>query len=118
MRIVLQRVSRAQVVVDTKIVGQIDLDLRQVEKFLGEPCVGFVPSDYQTAVSSINLGTPLVQAEPSSKIAMEIRRIAGEISLGVMPLAETKPRRSLWNSFMKKQPAQQQLKLQTSMEKV
>ncbi|HEX6285267.1 MAG TPA: AAA family ATPase, partial [Pyrinomonadaceae bacterium] len=34
---------------------QIDLDLRQVEKFLGEPCVGFVPSDYQTAVSSINL---------------------------------------------------------------
>lgn len=97
---------------------QIDLDLRQVEKFLGEPCVGFVPSDYQTAVSSINLGTPLVQAEPSSKIAMEIRRIAGEISLGVMPLAETKPRRSLWNSFMKKQPAQQQLKLQTSMEKV
>ena len=97
---------------------QIDLDLRQVEKFLGEPVVGFVPSDYQTAVSSINLGTPLVQAEPSSKIAMEIRRIAGEISLGVMPLGETRPRRSLWNSFMKKQPAQQQFNLQTSMEKV
>jgi pilus assembly protein CpaE len=49
---------------------------RQVEKFLGEPVVGFVPSDYQTAVGSINLGTPLVQAEPTSKIAMEIRRIA------------------------------------------
>ena len=43
---------------------QIDLDLRQVEKFLGEPCIGFVPSDYQTAVNSINLGTPLVQCEP------------------------------------------------------
>ena len=97
---------------------QIDLDLRQVEKFLGEPCVGFVPSDYQTAVSSINLGTPLVQAEPGSKIAMEIRRIASEISLGVMPLGETQPRRSLWSSFMKKQPAQQQFKLHTSMEKV
>ena len=55
---------------------QIDLDLRQVEKFLGEPVVGFVPSDYQTAVSSINLGTPLVQSEPTSKIALEIRRIA------------------------------------------
>ena len=26
---------------------QIDLDLRQVEKFLGEPVVAFVPSDYQ-----------------------------------------------------------------------
>ena len=62
---------------------QIDLDLRQVEKFLGEPVVGFVPSDYQTAVGSINLGTPLVQAEPTSKIALEIRRIAQQMSLGV-----------------------------------
>jgi pilus assembly protein CpaE len=101
---------------------QIDLDLRQVEKFLGEPCVGFVPSDYQTAVSSINLGTPLVQSEPGSKIALEIRRIAQEISLGVVPLAEAKPRRAFWNSFLKKQPApapaQAQFNLQTSMEKV
>jgi pilus assembly protein CpaE len=99
---------------------QIDLDLRQVEKFLGEPCVGFVPSDYQTAVSSINLGTPLVQAEPSSKIALEIRRIAQEISLGVVPLSEAKPRRAFWNSFLKKQPAQvqAQFNLETSMEKV
>ena len=35
---------------------QIDLELRQVEKFLGEPVIGFVPSDYQTAVTSINSG--------------------------------------------------------------
>jgi MinD-like ATPase involved in chromosome partitioning or flagellar assembly len=81
-----------------------------------------VPSDYQTAVSSINLGTPLVQSEPGSKIALEIRRIAQEISLGVVPLAEAKPRRAFWNSFLKKQPApapaQAQFNLQTSMEKV
>ena len=96
---------------------QIDLDLRQVEKFLGEPVVGFVPSDYQTAVNSINLGTPLVQSEPGSKIALEIRRIAQEISLGVVPLNEAKPRQSFWNSFLKKQPAQK-FKLETSMEKV
>lgn len=83
---------------------QIDLDLRQVEKFLGEPVVGFVPSDYQTAVSSINLGTPLIQAEPGSKIAAEIRRIAQEISLGVVPLSEAKPRGAFWKSFLKKQP--------------
>jgi pilus assembly protein CpaE len=97
---------------------QIDLDLRQVEKFLGEPCVGFVPSDYQTAVSSINLGTPLVQAEPTSKIALEIRRIAETISLGVAPIEEASPRRGFLGSFLKKQPAQRQFKLQTSMEKV
>ncbi len=101
---------------------QIDLDLRQVEKFLGEPAVGFVPSEYQTAVNSINLGTPLVQSEPTSKIALEIRRIAQEISLGVMPLSEATPRRTFWSSFLKKQPAQvqaqAQFNLQTSMEKI
>ncbi len=97
---------------------QIDLDLRQVEKFLGEPVIGFVPSDYQTAVSSINLGTPLVQSEPTSKIALEIRRIAEKISVGVAPINDAKPRRAFWNTFLKKQPAQAQFKLQTSMEKV
>ncbi len=97
---------------------QIDLDLRQVEKFLGEPCVGFVPSDYQTAVNSINLGTPLVQAEPTSRIATEIRRIAEQISLGVAPIEVTNQRRGFLGSLLKKQPPQKQLKLQTSMEKV
>jgi pilus assembly protein CpaE len=97
---------------------QIDLDLRQVEKFLGEPVVGFVPSDYQTAVSSINLGTPLVQAEPTSKIALEIRRIAEQMELGVAAIDESKQRRPFWASLLKKQPAQPNFKLQTSMEKV
>ena len=97
---------------------QIDLDLRQVEKFLGEPCIGYVPSDYQTAVNSINLGTPLVQAEPTSKIATEIRRIAETISLGVAPIEEASQRRGFLSSLLGKQPAQRQFKLQTSMEKV
>lgn len=101
---------------------QIDLDLRQVEKFLGEPVVGFVPSDYQQAVSSINLGTPLVQADPTSKIALEIRRVAQQISLGVAPIEDAAPRRGFLSSLLKKQPSQQaaqrQFKLQTSMEKV
>lgn len=97
---------------------QIDIDLRQVEKFLNEPVIGFVPSDYQTAVNSINLGTPLVQAEPSSKIASEIRRIAEKISVGVAEINDAKPRKAFWNSFLKKQPAKTQFKLQTSMEKV
>lgn len=97
---------------------QIDLDLRQVEKFLGEPVVGFIPSDYQTAVSSINLGTPLVQSDASSKIAAEIRRIAGTLATGFAPVEPPAPRRAFWNSFLKRQPAQPQLDFQTSMEKV
>jgi pilus assembly protein CpaE len=85
---------------------QIDLDLRQVEKFLGEPCVGFIPSDYQTAVNSINLGTPLIQAEPTSKIALEVRRIAEQISLGVAPIQDASPRRGFFSSIFNKSQSQ------------
>ncbi|MFN2515309.1 MAG: AAA family ATPase [Pyrinomonadaceae bacterium] len=98
---------------------QIDLDLRQVEKFLGEPVIGFVPSDYQTAVTSINLGRPLVQSEPNSKIALEIRRIARTIATtAVSTEEEPKARRALWNSFFKRESAQNQFELQTSLEKI
>ncbi len=93
---------------------QIDLDLRQVEKFLGEPVVGFVPSDYQTAVTSINLGQPLVQSDAASKIAQEIRRIAKTIASGAVALAEEpKPRRNIWTSVFKRERAEK-LELQVS----
>ena len=97
---------------------QIDLDLRHVEKFLGEPVIGFVPSDYQTAVTSINLGCPLVQSEPNSRIALEIKRIAQTIATGLVAQEEPKPRRAFWNSFFKRNTAQKQFELQASMEEI
>lgn len=98
---------------------QIDLDLRQVEKFLGEPVIGFVPSDYQMAVTSINLGRPLVQSDPNSRIAQEIRRVARTIATGQIAVhEEAQPRRTLWSSFFKREAAPKQFELQTSMEKV
>ncbi|HEV7473843.1 MAG TPA: AAA family ATPase [Pyrinomonadaceae bacterium] len=99
---------------------QIDLDLRQVEKFLGEPVIGFVPSDYQTAVTSINLGRPLVQSEPNSKIALEIRRIGSTIATGAPPpmQEEMKPRRALWSSIFKREAPPKQFELQASLEKI
>ncbi|HWN10473.1 MAG TPA: AAA family ATPase [Pyrinomonadaceae bacterium] len=81
---------------------QIDLDLRQVEKFLGEPVVGFIPSDYQTAVTSINLGQPLVKSDVGCKISQEIRRIARTISSGTVPVPEEEPRRTFWDSLFKR----------------
>ena len=96
---------------------QIDLDLRQVEKFLGEDVIGFVPSDYQTAVGSINLGTPLVLSDASSKIAQEIRRISENIAVGVAPIEDKQPRQTLWKSLFKRE-VKQQLNLETSLEKV
>ena len=97
---------------------QIELDLRQVEKFLGEPVVGFIPSDYQTAVASINLGQPLVKSESDSKIAHEIRRIAGRIGGVAVSVEQTKPGRALWNSLFRREPAQPQFDFQTTLEKV
>ncbi|MBC8028934.1 MAG: AAA family ATPase [Pyrinomonadaceae bacterium] len=82
---------------------QIDLDLRQVEKFLGEPVVGFIPSDYQTAVTSINLGQPLVRSDAGCKISQEIRRIARTIAIGAVHVAEEEtPKRSFWNALFKR----------------
>ncbi|MEP6819113.1 MAG: AAA family ATPase [bacterium] len=92
---------------------QIDLDLRQVEKFLGEPVIGFIPSDYQTAVTSINLGQPLVQSEPNSKIAQEIRRIARTLAtVGVEVQEEPKPRRTAWSSLFRREEPQNSLEFQ------
>ena len=82
---------------------QIDLDLHQVEKFLGEPVVGFIPSDYQTAVTSINLGQPLVKSDAGCKISQEIRRIARSIATGAIPVTEDEtPKRTFWNSLFKR----------------
>lgn len=95
---------------------QIDLDLREVEKFLGEPVVGYIPSEYQTAVTSINLGEPLVKANPSCKISLEIRRIAGSLGVGSAPIIEEpNTKRTLWNSLFKKESAQTPFNLQASM---
>jgi pilus assembly protein CpaE len=110
IRIVVNRWSR-----------QIDLDLHQVEKFLGEPVISFVPSDYQTAVTSINLGNPLVQSDAHCKISAEIRRIAHIITgRAVVVTDEQKSKRTLWNSFFKRDAGAtaQQIRFQTSMEKV
>lgn len=82
---------------------QIDLDLREVEKFLGQPVVGFIPSDYQTAVTSINLGQPLVHSDSASRIAVEIKRIASAIIGDDVTVTQQEPKRNrLWSSVFKR----------------
>ncbi|MDT4895008.1 MAG: pilus assembly protein CpaE [Acidobacteriota bacterium] len=82
---------------------QIDLDLRQVERFLKEKVTGFVSSDYQMAVTSINLGQPLVQSEPSSKIAVEIKRIVATLMGASAESIEEQPqRKKIWGALFKR----------------
>jgi pilus assembly protein CpaE len=101
---------------------QIDLDLQQVERFLKEKVTGFVSSDYQTAVTSINLGQPLVQSEPSSKIAVEIKRIMAVIIGQAAQGADEQPqRRKIWSGLFKRSNnngAGQSLDMQATLGKV
>jgi len=82
---------------------QIDLELREVERFLGTKVMSFVQSDYRIAVNSINLGQPLVESEPNSKIALEIRQIAADITghaaTATAPIAGESRRKLLGSLF-------------------
>ena len=98
---------------------QIDLDLQQVERFLKEKVTGFVSSDYQTAVTSINLGQPLVQSEPSSKIAVEVKRITTTITGASVAGADEQPqRRKIWSGLFKRSSPQQSLDLHATVGKI
>ena len=55
---------------------QSDLELRHVERFLGERITSFISDDYKTVVNSINLGRPLVASDPSATVVAEIRSVA------------------------------------------
>jgi len=55
----------------------IDVELHKVETHLNEQLIGLVPNDYRRVINSINLGRPIVEIEPSSKVTLEIKRIAG-----------------------------------------
>ena len=76
----------------------IDVELKKVEAHLGEQIIGFVPNDYHKVMDSINLGRPLVQADPASKITIEIKRIAALVN-GTGSPASTQPRKRLLGVF-------------------
>jgi pilus assembly protein CpaE len=77
----------------------IDVQLQKVEAHLGEQLIGFVPNDYRKVMDSINLGQPLVQADPSSKITAEIRRIAAFVSGNGHAPAAPPPRKKFGTLF-------------------
>jgi len=74
----------------------IDVELQKIESHLGEQLIGFVPNDYRKVMDSINLGRPLVQTDPASKIAAEIKRIAALVVAGSNNTAAPQARRRLF----------------------
>lgn len=55
---------------------QSDMELRHIERYLGERITHFISEDYSTVVNSINLGKPLVETQSSSTIVAELERMA------------------------------------------
>jgi pilus assembly protein CpaE len=68
--------QRVKIVVMRDGTGE-DVTLNHAQEALGLPIYGRTPSDYSTVVSSINSGRPVVTAAPRSKIAKNLRELAG-----------------------------------------
>ncbi|MBA3356138.1 MAG: AAA family ATPase [Pyrinomonadaceae bacterium] len=82
----------------------IDVQLQKVEMHLGEQLIGFVPNDYRKVMDSINLGRPLVQADPSSKITAEIKRIAALVGGNGHPTSALPRKKLLGGMFNRQRP--------------
>ena len=81
---------------------QIDVELQKVEQHLGERLIGLVPNDYKKVMDSINLGQPLVQSDPSSRISVEIKRLAAHLS-GTSQGVSAQPRKGFLKSLFNRQ---------------
>jgi pilus assembly protein CpaE len=95
----------------------IDVQLQKVEAHLDEKILGLIPNDYRKVMDSINLGQPLVESEPTSKITIELKRIASLVFDGVDPTS-TQRRKGLLGMFgRQREPGTGPLQLSPMMDK-
>ncbi|HEU4870730.1 MAG TPA: AAA family ATPase [Pyrinomonadaceae bacterium] len=98
----------------------IELDQKQIEGFLGERVIGFVQSDYRAAVNSINLGQPLVESAPASRVTADLRAIAAKLFEGnvdqAAPAVETK--RGFNSLFRRQQAENEDVGLRAALDRV
>jgi pilus assembly protein CpaE len=80
--------QRVKAVVMREGTGE-DVTIKHAHEALGLPIHWRTPSDYPTVVSAINSGEPVVTASPRSKIARNLRELAG--SLFPRPGAAARP---------------------------
>jgi pilus assembly protein CpaE len=95
----------------------IDVPLQKVEAHLDEQMIGLVPNDYRKVMESINLGRPLVENDPSSKVTAEIRRIAALVSGGGGDMSSTQARKGLLRGMFGRQTPTGSLQLSPMMDK-
>lgn len=81
---------------------QRELELKHVERFIGEDVVCLVPVDWPAAINSINQGRPLAGTSPNSPLVAEIKRLAAGFGAGVAE-NDGEPRKGLLGSFFRRQ---------------
>ena len=96
---------------------QIDPELQKVERYIGDRVAGYVSSDYRAVVNSINLGQPLVESQPSSVIAKEIKRIAATVTGSAEGHIEHEPRARRMKSIFRRSTAPEPLSLRETLDK-
>jgi pilus assembly protein CpaE len=94
----------------------IDVQLHKVEAHLDEQILGLIPNDYRKVMQSINLGQPLVESEPASKITLEIKRIAALVS-GDVNNSSPQPRKGVLRGIFGRQSSTGTLHLSPMMDK-
>jgi pilus assembly protein CpaE len=108
--------SRIHVVVN-RWSKHIDVELQKVQAHLGEQFIGFVPNDYGKVIDSINLGRPHVFTEPSSRIALEIKRIASVLAADNNNSLSAQPRKRSLRNLFTRQASPSTLELATNISK-
>ena len=96
---------------------QVDVELQKVELHLGEHLIGFVPNDYKKVMDSINLGQPLVQSDPASRISTEIKRLAAQLS-GASQGAPAQPRKGFLKSIFNRPDTSAALELRATPDEI
>jgi pilus assembly protein CpaE len=94
-----------------------DVELQRVQAHLGQQFIGFVPNDYIKVMDSINLGRPHVHTEPGSRIALEIKRIAGSLFNDNNNSEAAQPRKRSLRNFFSRQSSSNSLELAADMSK-
>jgi pilus assembly protein CpaE len=94
-----------------------DVEVSKVQAHLGQKFFGLVPNDYGKVMDSINLGRPHVQTEPGSRIALEIKRIAGSLFTEGPNSTAAQPRKKSLRNFFSRQSSPTSLELAANMSK-
>ncbi len=80
-----------------------EFDLKQVGKVLETDVFATISNDYQAAISSINVGEPLVLSKAQSRIVNDFGNLASKLS-GIRlpsegPEPSSRPNRGGWTSL-------------------